>query len=510
MKLGAWPGFELPDLDERRRRRRRPSRVPTQRRSTPTYYDTADLRLVRCGHHACATAPATATGVDAEAARATTVDGRRLRPPASSTFAGDGRGRCPAEVAPLVAAWVRTLDAAGRSPGSQTARRGRRSCVDGDGEAAAPRSSTTRCRCSTAGASRPASARSRSRSPPTAPDEPARRLVGPAAGRRRRARPTRRPSWCGPSARGRSSPPELVAGRARRRPDRRPTCCGPAITVVGAAHPRARPRRARSTTTPRASTRPGSAPGGFGPTCARSARCSTRRGPSRCATSCGGSAGALGAVRDADVLLERLRRSVDDARRDDDRAGRRARSSTARARAGASASPALVSRARRPTLRRAPRPAGRRRARTRGSLPEADAPAAEVAAARWPARRGRSCAKAVERARRRPGRRGAARGPHPGQAGPLRCRRGRARWSASRRRDFAEAARRPAGRARRPPGRRGRRGVAARARRHGARRRTALVAGQLIASERARGRPAAGTTWPEAWDGGRRASCGRG
>ena len=288
VKLGAWPGFELPD-----RRRRRADGLRRRARPTgdldATYYDAADLRLVRAGHHA---APPHRRGRRRTGAWTLKLRGER---PTATTACCAGRaarstagpGPVPAELAVARAAVAADAPTSARRPppdraaGRRARRRRRRrrarvGSIDDDEVSVLAR----------AAGWPPASARSRSRSPPSAARRPARRPSSPASATPAPARPTRRPKLVralGPRA--------LAAARSRARPRRRrpprpARCCGPASSSSVAAHRRARPRRSASTEQPEGihQARVGTPAAALRPAHVR-ARCSTRRGPSRCATS---------------------------------------------------------------------------------------------------------------------------------------------------------------------------------------------------------------------------------
>ncbi|MBA2624309.1 MAG: CYTH domain-containing protein, partial [Acidimicrobiia bacterium] len=108
VKLGAWPGFRLPELDV-------PESVVagglaaspvTERRHEATYYDTPDVRLARSGASLrYRTGDGTGWTLKLPDGGAPPEDGSLRRK--ELTFDGDGRA-LPAEVEGLLTAWVRT------------------------------------------------------------------------------------------------------------------------------------------------------------------------------------------------------------------------------------------------------------------------------------------------------------------------------------------------------------------------------------------------------------------
>ena len=472
-KLSPPPGFRLPDLDGCGAS---PPSSATRSCSRRTYYDTDDLRLRRAG----------------ASLRYRNHDGWTVK------LAGRRRRR----------------DArAGRAPrrGSRPARRPRprrTSC----GRTSAPRRSPRSPACGPARARidlvdrrRQAPGRGRRRRGLGARRPPRRRPVPRARGRDRRGRagavspPTIvRPAAATP-ARATPTPPRRSCGPSDRAPSHRPTSSRPGRSrpthpagevVRGAIAGLGPPARSPTTpgcasaTTPSSCTRPGSRPAGSAPTSGRSARCSIRSGCQSLRDELRWLADELGAVRDTEVLLGLLPRQGRAAPRARPRRGRRPRRRGSVVRwehqrielLGAMRSAALL---------RPPRPARRRRARAACSL---DASAPTPRRRRAPAARGRSVVaprQAADAPRPRPGRRGAARRPHPGQAVPgTRRRRSTPVVGTPARRAFAAPDRGAPGRARRPPRRDRRRGVAARGGHATATPAEAFAAGELAGLER--------------------------
>ena len=104
VKLGAWPGFRLPELDDIREGLS--ASPPTEQRLEATYYDTPDARLARSG-----ASLRFRTG-DGTGWTLKLPDGDGVAPGGGLsrrelTFPGDGKAVPPA-VETLLAAWVRT------------------------------------------------------------------------------------------------------------------------------------------------------------------------------------------------------------------------------------------------------------------------------------------------------------------------------------------------------------------------------------------------------------------
>jgi CHAD domain-containing protein len=104
VKLGAWPGFQLPDLDDLPDGLR--TRTRKARRLEATYYDTPDARLARAGvslrHRSGDGTGWTLKLPDGDGPSSNGVLRRR-----ELTFPGDGRS-VPSAVERLLASWVRT------------------------------------------------------------------------------------------------------------------------------------------------------------------------------------------------------------------------------------------------------------------------------------------------------------------------------------------------------------------------------------------------------------------
>ena len=423
MKLGA--SARLRAARPRRARRRRDGvGAGARRRLDATYYDTADLRLVRWG---VTLRYRTGEGDDGgtwtlklPTGRAT---GRRwLRREVDRDGCRPGRRRRGRSTwcAPSCAAAPLVPVARLRDPPPR-----RRRCDDGDGQPLAE-----------------------------VDDDEVSVLDGRAGGGpvprgRGRGRPTGAPTACSTPwsrrlrAAGAGAPdptPKVVrAARAAgarqppdaRRPPTRPTTPTAGEVVdgrhrrVGAPHPRRTTRACASATTPRTCTRPGSAPAGCAPTCARSRRCSTADWAEPLRDELKWLAGALG----RGARRRRAARAPAPAR--SPRAARRGRP---RPRSGSVRRLADERDGRPPApARGAGRPAATSTCSTAWSTPPSDPRCWSTADAagrprccpRWCAAPWRKLRKAVEAARPEPDRRGAARGPHQGQAGPLRRRGGR-------------------------------------------------------------------------------------
>ena len=292
----------------------RPSRfrIAGLRRDELTLEPTSARRQLRCkprtstpptsGSRARARASASATTT---AGRSSCPAGRRRARPVRAPRRG-GPGDPPDGALDLVRALVRRAPVAlvarhrhGPPPGRAPRRRRRRS---------SPSWSTTRCRCSTV------------RVWPTRFRELEVEFADDRVGR---ARPTTSPHRLQHAGAGEPEHDPEDRARPRAAGARRPPTWSPPGELDFASTPtrrpaggdrpldraaaRARSRRPHSARTPRTCTRRVSRPAGCAPTSRRSERAlDPGVGRVDCATSSSGWAGLLGAVRDADVLLERL------------------------------------------------------------------------------------------------------------------------------------------------------------------------------------------------------------
>ena len=375
---------------------------------------------------------------------------RRRRPGAarSSIVAG------PADAVPAELAharrrpWLRARAARRRWPACRPCDAAT-ALVDGDGERARRGRRRRGVGARRPAGWRPGSARSRSRSPPTRADgcsTPSSSGCAPPAP----ARPTRRRRSCAPSARGARAPP--TSPPATSTPE--PTAAEVVRAGIAASvrpHRRARPGRPPRRRPRGRAPGAGRAPAGCAPTCARSGSLLDPAWAEPLRDELKWLAGALGAVRDADVLSSRLASGSRRCSRDDDR--RRPTpsspaSTASEARRGRARVAALDSRRYLALLDRLVDAADHRRAarRGRGARPR------DGAARRSRARRG---------APAQGGRRRSASDPADEELHEVRIRAKRARYAAEvaapvvgePAKRLAKAVGGAPGRARRPPGR---------------------------------------------------------